>query len=168
MELENSKQAFVRSLQELLQARGVRFEEQLLKDFSDQIDSCCPRFRGERTLDKRTWERIGEALRNTQADNFTLCLCALIKDAIDEKTSQASDSAQGELEESQEECLSERTFSEKCPLNPKLERYKEGWRDGSVVKSTNCSSEGPEFKSQQPHGGSQPSVMRSDVLFWCI
>jgi hypothetical protein len=29
-----------------------------------------------------------------------------------------------------------------------------GWRDGSVVKSTDCSSEGPEFKSQQPHGGS--------------
>jgi len=29
-----------------------------------------------------------------------------------------------------------------------------GWRDGSVVKSTDCSSRGPEFKSQQPHGGS--------------
>jgi hypothetical protein len=27
----------------------------------------------------------------------------------------------------------------------------EGWRDGSAVKSTDCSSEGPEFKSQQPH-----------------
>jgi hypothetical protein len=26
----------------------------------------------------------------------------------------------------------------------------------------------PEFKSQQPHGGSQPSVMRSDALFWGI
>jgi hypothetical protein len=38
-----------------------------------------------------------------------------------------------------------------------------GWRDGSVVKSTDGSSEGPEFKSQQPHGGSQPSVMRSDA-----
>jgi hypothetical protein len=37
MGLENSKQAFVRSLQELLQARGVGFEEQLLEDFSDQI-----------------------------------------------------------------------------------------------------------------------------------
>jgi hypothetical protein len=36
-----------------------------------------------------------------------------------------------------------------------------GWRDGSEVKSTDCSSKGPEFKSQQPHGGSQPSVMRS-------
>jgi hypothetical protein len=36
-----------------------------------------------------------------------------------------------------------------------------GWRDGSVVKSTDCSFEGSEFKSQQPHGGSQPSVVRS-------
>jgi hypothetical protein len=27
-----------------------------------------------------------------------------------------------------------------------------GWRDGLAVKSTNGSSEGPEFKSQQPHG----------------
>ena len=43
-----------------------------------------------------------------------------------------------------------------------------GWRDGSAVKSTDCSSKGPEFKSQQPHGGSQPSVMRSDALFWSV
>ena len=93
-------------------------------EFSDQIDSCCPWFRGERTLDKRTWEIIGEALRNTQADNFTLCLWALVKDDIDEETLQASDSTQAELEESQEECLPERTFSEKGSLNPKLERYR--------------------------------------------
>lgn len=33
------------------------------------------------------------------------------------------------------------------------------WRD---VKSTSCSSGGPEFNSQQPHGGSQPSIIRSD------
>jgi hypothetical protein len=69
----------------------------LLEDFSDQIDSCCPWFRKEKTLDKRTWERIGEALRNTQADNF---LWALVKDAIDEETSKASDSTQAEFEES--------------------------------------------------------------------
>jgi hypothetical protein len=43
-----------------------------------------------------------------------------------------------------------------------------GWRDGSVVKSTACSSGDPEFNFQQPHGGSQPSVMRSDALFWCV
>jgi hypothetical protein len=41
-------------------------------------------------------------------------------------------------------------------------------RDGSAVKSTDCSSRGPEFKSQQPHGGSQPSVIESDSLFWCV
>jgi hypothetical protein len=43
-----------------------------------------------------------------------------------------------------------------------------GWRDDSVVKSTDYSSKSPEFKSQQPHGGSQPHVMRSDALFWRI
>jgi hypothetical protein len=43
-----------------------------------------------------------------------------------------------------------------------------GWRDGSVVKSTDCSSESPEFKYQQPHGGSQSFVMRSDDLFWDV
>jgi len=43
-----------------------------------------------------------------------------------------------------------------------------GWRDGSEVKSTDCSSRGPEFKSQPLHGGSQPSVMGSDALFWCV
>jgi hypothetical protein len=46
-----------------------------------------------------------------------------------------------------------------------LNKIKRGWSDGSAVKSTDCSSEGPEFKSQQPHHGLQPSVMRSDALF---
>ena len=41
-----------------------------------------------------------------------------------------------------------------------------GWRDGSAVKSIACSSKGPEFNSQQPHGGPQPSVLRSGALFW--
>jgi hypothetical protein len=43
-----------------------------------------------------------------------------------------------------------------------------GWRDDSAVRSTDCSSVSPEFSSQQPHGGSQPSVMGSDALFWCV
>ena len=30
-----------------------------------------------------------------------------------------------------------------------------------MVKSTDYSSRGPEFNSQQPNGGSQPSIMRS-------
>jgi hypothetical protein len=36
------------------------------------------------------------------------------------------------------------------------------------VRAPGCSSEGPEFKSQQPHGGSQPSVTKSDSLFWSV
>jgi hypothetical protein len=36
------------------------------------------------------------------------------------------------------------------------------------VRAPDCSSEGLEFKSQQPHGGSQPSVTRSDSLFWSV
>ena len=47
-----------------------------------------------------------------------------------------------------------------------IERRGEGWRDGSAVKSTDCSSRGLEFKSYQPHGGSQSSVMGSGALFW--
>jgi hypothetical protein len=43
-----------------------------------------------------------------------------------------------------------------------------GWRDGSVVKRSDCSFRGPEFNSQQLHGGSQPSVMGSDALFRCV
>jgi hypothetical protein len=50
-----------------------------------------------------------------------------------------------------------------------------GWRIGSAlsvnwltVKSTDCSCRGPAFNSQQPHGGSQPSVMGSDALFCCV
>jgi hypothetical protein len=52
-------------------------------------------------------------------------------------------------------------------FSPRWNQIVGGWRDGSVVKITDCSSEGPEFSSQQPHGGSQPSVMRSAALFWC-
>jgi hypothetical protein len=43
---------------------------------------------------------------------------------------------------------------------PGLERWL------SSFKSTVYSSRGPEFKSQKPHGGSQPSAMGSDALFW--
>ena len=64
-------------------------------------------------------------MRTTQTDNITLCLWVLIKDAINEETLQASDSAQRKLEELQEEHLPERTFSEKGSLNPKLERYRD-------------------------------------------
>jgi hypothetical protein len=43
-----------------------------------------------------------------------------------------------------------------------------GRRDGSVVKSTDCSFRGPELNSQQLHGGLQPSLMGSDAFFWYV
>jgi hypothetical protein len=42
------------------------------------------------------------------------------------------------------------------------------WRDGSAVKRAECSSRGPGFNSQQPHGGSQPSIMGSNALCWYV
>jgi hypothetical protein len=54
------------------------------------------------------------------------------------------------------------------PLKRTLKIRGVGQRDGSVVKSTDCSSRGPEFNSQKLHGGSQPSGMGSNVLFWCV
>jgi hypothetical protein len=51
-------------------------------------------------------------LEITQADNFTLCLWALRKDAIEKVISKGSHSTQAELDESQEQRLSERVFSE--------------------------------------------------------
>jgi len=58
-------------------------------------------------------------------------------------------------------------FFKKMKTQIKKVNFKD-WRDGSAVKSTGCSSRGPEFNSQQPHGGSQPSVMGSDALFWWV
>jgi hypothetical protein len=67
--------------------------------------------------------------QNIQADSITLCLWALIKDTIDNKkdkeTSQALANAQVELEELQEEHLSERASSEKGSLNSKSEKYRD-------------------------------------------
>ena len=97
----------------------------MVENFLDRIDSCYPRFKEEETLDIRTWEKIGEALNNTQADNFSLCLWALVKDTIEKVISKGSDSNQAELVESQEEQLSERAFSEKGPLNSKFDRYRD-------------------------------------------
>jgi len=45
----------------------------------------------------------------------------------------------------------------------KKKKKKLGWKDG-----LSGSSSGPEFNSQQPHGGSQPSIRRSDALFWYV
>ena len=83
MEQGNSKQAFVYSIQELLQVRRARFAKHLLENILEKIDSYGPWFQEDRTLEKETWEKVGEVLRTTQADFITLCLWMLIKDAID-------------------------------------------------------------------------------------
>jgi hypothetical protein len=53
-------------------------------------------------------------------------------------------------------------------LRGERERKKYTSRAGKMVKITDCLSRGPEFNSQQLHGGSQPSVIGSDALFWCV
>jgi hypothetical protein len=46
-----------------------------------------------------------------------------------------------------------------CRESLSQNKINQGWRDGSVVKSTDCSSRGLEFNSQQPHGGSQALLL---------
>lgn len=41
-----------------------------------------------------------------------------------------------------------------------------GWRDGSGVNSTLCSSRDPEFNLSNHMDSSQPSIMESYVVFW--
>ena len=60
-------------------------------------------------------------------------------------------------------------LSELKIINSSDNNKNKGWQDGSAGKSTDCSSKDDELKSQQPcGGGSQPPVMRSDTLFWCV
>ena len=40
-----------------------------------------------------------------------------------------------------------------------------GWKDGSGVRALTALL---KVLSSNPHGGSQPSVMRSDALLWCV
>jgi hypothetical protein len=68
-----------------------------------------------------------------------------------------------------------RSFVKNNNNNNKIVRGVGGWRDGSAVKSTGCSSRGPGFNSHHPRGGSQLSVTpvlwgwgESDALFWVL
>ena len=36
------------------------------------------------------------------------------------------------------------------------------------VRALTALPEGSDFKSYQPHGGSQLPIMRNDILFWCV
>jgi hypothetical protein len=37
-----------------------------------------------------------------------------------------------------------------------------------MIESTDCFSRGPEFNSQQLHGGSEQTLMGTDAFFWCV
>jgi hypothetical protein len=54
-------------------------------------------------------------------------------------------------------------------INTGVKKYKRGAGEmAQRLRPPNALLKGPEFKSQQPHGGSHPSVMRSDALFWSV
>jgi hypothetical protein len=63
---------------------------------------------------------------------------------------------------------SEFCIPDKCINLVVLEKKEEAGEMAQWVRAPDCSSEGQEFKSQQPHGGSQPSLTRSDSLFWSV
>jgi hypothetical protein len=50
----------------------------------------------------------------------------------------------------------------------RIEKRRAGEMTQRLIVLTGCSSRGPEFNSQQPHGGLQPSIMGPDALFWHI
>jgi hypothetical protein len=49
-----------------------------------------------------------------------------------------------------------------------MARKKKSLRNQKVIRSTDCSSRGPEFNSQQKHGGSQTFVIGCNDLLWCV
>ena len=53
-------------------------------------------------------------------------------------------------------------------IKKKKEMWKKKKKKNSGAGEMAQQLRGPEFNSQQPYGGSQPSVLGSDVLFWCI
>ena len=61
------------------------------------------------------------------------------------------------------------TMKQRHKIYNNVKALMKGWRDGSAVKRTDCSSRGPEFNAKHPHGGSQPSAMRSSAyLLVCM
>ena len=97
-------------------------------------------------------------LKATKADNITLCLWTLIKDAIDEGTLKALDIIQGGPEASQEKSLSERTSSGKGPINPKLEKYRDTTDELTLEKEAHL-GEGADKYHSEDWPPNAPSVL---------
>jgi hypothetical protein len=53
---------------------------------------------------------------------------------------------------------------EKCHLAT-FQKLSWGWKMAQQLEVLGCSSRGPEFNSQQPYDGSQPSAMGPVTLF---
>jgi hypothetical protein len=54
---------------------------------------------------------------------------------------------------------------------PSVEKKMKIWGPGEMAQWSRAPTairRDPEFNSQQPHGGSQPSVMGSDALSWFV
>ena len=89
-------------------------------------------------------------------------LPGVVAHAFNPSTWEAEPGLQNEFQDSQD-------YTEKPCLEKQKNKTKQRRGPGPAVKSTDCcSSRGPDFNSQQPHGDSQPSVMQSDALFWGI
>lgn len=115
----------VQSFQKLILGKGTGLNERLLKSLSDKIGVYCPWFREEGSLDKETWDRVGEALRDAQADDLTLYLWELVKDAIEKDFVRILDSTQMEFGESPMRHPPERRFSEEGTLGPYLKECRD-------------------------------------------
>jgi hypothetical protein len=70
---------------------------------------------------------------------------------------------QSEFQDSQG--YTEKPCLEKPKKRKKKKRKKKG---GGAGERAPTALPKVEFKSQQPHGGPQPSLIRSDALFWCV
>lgn len=120
-----SRPSTVQSFQKLILGKGTGLNEKLLKSLSDKIGVYCPWFREEGSLDKETWDRVGEALRDAQEDDLTLYLWELVKDAIEKDFVRILDSTQIEFGESPMRHPPERSFSEEGTLGLNLREYRD-------------------------------------------
>lgn len=127
-----SRPSTVQSFQKLILGKGTGLNEKLLKSLSDKIGVYCPWFREEGSLDKETWDRVGEALRDAQEDDLTLYLWELVKDAIEKDFVRILDSTQIEFGESPMRHPPERSFSEEGTLGLNLREYRD-FEDEPVV-----------------------------------
>lgn len=83
-----SKEA-IQNSDKLLKTKEVRAEKKkALTNLSEEIETHCPWLQEVRVINKKTWERIGRALRNSRVYGFTLRLWPLVMEIIEENEKQ--------------------------------------------------------------------------------